>query len=121
MRSASLISVVRNRKIRLGRGLARAGHRSTPSKFAKVVIFARRRLTFGLCAPADQEEFFAAVGGPVGSRPPPPPQLPPAGQPAPPPKLRADEQAARWKKAEELAPTYRTELLSPDGAAQSER
>ncbi|HKD31247.1 MAG TPA: hypothetical protein VKC66_35745 [Xanthobacteraceae bacterium] len=66
-------------------------------------------MTFGLCAPADQEEFFAAVGDPVGSR------------TAPPPKLRADEQAARWKKAEELAPTYRTELLSPDGAAQSER
>src|SRR5262249_60576331 len=100
MRSASLMSVVRNRKIRLGRGLARAGHRSTPSKFAKVVIFARRRLTFGLCAPADQEEFFAAVGDPVGSR------------TAPPPKLRAGEQAAPPKKDEELAPSDRTAVLT---------
>lgn len=54
-----------------------------------------------LCAPAGQEDFFAQVGVPV------------AGRTTPPPKLDKQAQAASMKKAEELAPKYRTELLKP--------
>ena len=52
-----------------------------------------------MCAPAGQEEFFAQVGDRVASR------------SSPPPKLSAEEQAQRGKKAAELAPKYRTEML----------
>lgn len=52
-----------------------------------------------MCTPAGQDEFFLAVGDPVDSR---------ASQP---PKLGKEEQAERGKKAEALAPKYRTELL----------
>ena len=52
-----------------------------------------------MCTPAGQDEFFMAVGVPVESR------------DAPPPKLSKDEQAAKGKLAEELAPKYRTEML----------
>src|ERR1700693_3723350 len=51
-----------------------------------------------LCVPAGQEEFFAQVGVPVATR------------TTPPPKLDEADQAASMKKAEELAPQYRTEL-----------
>jgi quercetin dioxygenase-like cupin family protein len=51
-----------------------------------------------LCVPAGQEEFFAQVGIPVATR------------TTPPPKLDEADQAASMKKAEELAPKYRTEL-----------
>jgi quercetin dioxygenase-like cupin family protein len=51
-----------------------------------------------LCVPAGQEEFFAQVGVPVATR------------TTPPPKLDEADQAASMKKAEELAPKYRTEL-----------
>ena len=54
-----------------------------------------------LCAPAGQEEFFARVGVPVATRTTAPPKLDPAAQ------------AAFMKKAQELAPKYRTELLKP--------
>ncbi len=54
-----------------------------------------------LCAPSGQEEFFAQVGAPVATR------------TTPPPKLDKEAQAASMKKAEELAPKYRTELLKP--------
>jgi len=54
-----------------------------------------------LCAPAGQEEFFAQVGVPVATR------------TTPPPKLDKDAQAAAMKKAEELAPEYRSELIKP--------
>ena len=54
-----------------------------------------------LCAPAGQEEFFAQVGVPVATR------------TIPPPKLDKDAQAASMKKAEELAPKYRSELIKP--------
>lgn len=57
---------------------------------------------FCICAPAGQEEFFAEVGVPVATRTTPPPKLDPAAQ------------AKFMKKAEELAPKYRTELLKPD-------
>jgi quercetin dioxygenase-like cupin family protein len=54
-----------------------------------------------LCAPAGQEEFFAQVGVPVATR------------TTPPQKLDKDAQAAAMKKAEELAPKYRSELIKP--------
>ncbi len=54
-----------------------------------------------ICAPAGQEEFFAKVGLPVPTRTTPPPTVDEAAQ------------AAFMKKAEELAPSYRTELLKP--------
>lgn len=52
-----------------------------------------------LCSPAGQDEFFRAVGVPVGHRTEPPPALDDAGT------------AAFIAKAVELAPRYRTELL----------
>jgi len=54
-----------------------------------------------MCTPAGQEGFFMAVGDPVASR------------AAPPPKLTKEDQEERKKRAEELAPRYRTELLAP--------
>lgn len=54
-----------------------------------------------VCSPAGQEEFFAEVGIQVATR----------TTPAPP--LDDAAQAAFGKKAMELAPTYRTELLKP--------
>lgn len=54
-----------------------------------------------ICAPAGQEEFFAQVGVAVPTRRSTPPELDPA------------EQEAAKKKAAELAPRYRTELLRP--------
>lgn len=54
-----------------------------------------------ICAPAGQEEFFEEVGVPVPSR------------TAKPPELDKAAQAAFMKKAKELAPKYRTELLGP--------
>src|SRR5256714_11697067 len=54
-----------------------------------------------ICAPAGQEEFFAQVGIPVATR------------TTPPPKLDDRAQAEFIKKAQELAPKYRTELLKP--------
>ena len=60
-----------------------------------------------MCAPAGQEEFFMAIGTPVDSR------------TTPAPEQTREEQAEFMKKAEALAPKYRTELLGPRG--QSER
>ena len=54
-----------------------------------------------ICAPAGQEEFFAQVGVAVAAR------------TTPPPKLDERAQAEFIKKAQELAPKYRTELLKP--------
>ncbi|MER8488552.1 cupin domain-containing protein [Mesorhizobium australicum] len=54
-----------------------------------------------MCAPAGQEEFFASVGTPVGSR------------TAPAPKLSPAEFGAFLGKAAALAPQFRTELLKP--------
>ena len=54
-----------------------------------------------ICAPAGQEEFFKQVGMPVATR------------TTPPPKLDKEEQAEAVKKAEALAPRYRTELIKP--------
>jgi len=55
-----------------------------------------------VCAPAGQEELFAQVGVPLMNR------------TASPPKLDAAGQAAFIKRALELAPKYRTELLKPE-------
>ena len=52
-----------------------------------------------ICAPAGQEEFFAQVGVMVATR------------TMPPPKLDHAAEAEFRKKAEALAPKYRTELL----------
>ena len=54
-----------------------------------------------ICVPAGQEEFFAQVGVAVPTR------------TTPPPKLDERAQAEFIKKAQELAPKYRTELLKP--------
>lgn len=54
-----------------------------------------------ICSPAGQEEFFAQVGVAV------------ATATTPPPKLDKHSQTAFIKKAQELAPNYRTELLKP--------
>lgn len=52
-----------------------------------------------ICSPAGQEEFFMEVGTPVATRTTPPPKLDEAGE------------AEFRRKAEALAPKYRTELL----------
>src|SRR4029077_12578857 len=54
-----------------------------------------------ICAPAGQEEFFAQLGVTVPTR------------RSTPPELDEEEQAELKKKAQELAPKYRTELLRP--------
>jgi quercetin dioxygenase-like cupin family protein len=54
-----------------------------------------------LCAPAGQEEFFLQVGARVESR------------TAPAPKPSEEEKVELKKKAEELAPQHRTEMLKP--------
>jgi quercetin dioxygenase-like cupin family protein len=54
-----------------------------------------------ICSPAGQDEFFLEIGIPVATR------------TTPPPKLDEEAQAAFRKKAEALAPKYRTELLPP--------
>jgi quercetin dioxygenase-like cupin family protein len=52
-----------------------------------------------ICSPAGQEEYFLALGVPV------------ATSTTPPPEPDAAAQAEMKKKAEELAPKYRTEFL----------
>jgi quercetin dioxygenase-like cupin family protein len=54
------------------------------------------------CSPAGQEDFFMEVGTPVATRSMPPPELDEAAQE----EFR--------KKAEALAPKYRTEILPPE-------
>jgi quercetin dioxygenase-like cupin family protein len=54
-----------------------------------------------ICAPSGQEEFFTKVGVKVAAR------------MTPPPKLDKAEQSKLMKKAQELAPKYRTEILKP--------
>ena len=53
------------------------------------------------CSPAGQEEFFLAIGKAVASR------------TTLAPKPAEKEMEAFIRKAEELAPRYRTELLKP--------
>ena len=54
-----------------------------------------------LCAPAGQEEFFAQVGVAVATR------------TTAPPKPDKEAQAAFMKKAKDLMPKYRTEMVKP--------
>jgi quercetin dioxygenase-like cupin family protein len=72
---------------------------NAPHSFTNASGVAARLLC--ICAPAGQEEFFAHVGVAVPTRRFTPPQL---DQP---------EQTALMKKAQELVPKYRTELLKP--------
>ncbi len=72
---------------------------NAPHSFTNAAESAARLLC--ICAPAGQEEFFTQVGVPVPTRRSTPPQL---GQ---------SEQVELGKKAKELAPSYRTELLPP--------
>jgi len=53
-----------------------------------------------ICSPAGQENFFMELGVKVATR------------TTAPPKLSPDEQAAFLKKAKEITPRYRTELLT---------
>jgi quercetin dioxygenase-like cupin family protein len=54
-----------------------------------------------LCTPPGQEHLFLAVGDPLPSR------------DTPPPALSDAEKAERQRRAQALAPQYRTELLGP--------
>jgi quercetin dioxygenase-like cupin family protein len=77
---------------------------NAPHRFTNAAPSPARLLC--LCAPAGQEEFFALIGDPVPSR------------TSPPPPLSDAEKAERMKRAVELAPRFRTELLIPtDGPA----
>ena len=73
---------------------ANAPHRFTNASKGNVRLLC-------LCAPAGQEEFFAQVGVPVATR------------LTPPPKLDKEAQGAFMKKAGQLAPKYRTDLIKP--------
>jgi uncharacterized cupin superfamily protein len=64
-------------------------------------IEGKRARMLCMCAPAGQEEFFMGIGTPLSSR------------TASAPNQSKDEQAAFMKKAQALAPKYRTELLKP--------
>ncbi len=54
-----------------------------------------------ICAPAGQEDFFAQLGVPIQTR------------TTPPTRPTPEAQAELKKKAEELAPKYKTEFLPP--------
>jgi quercetin dioxygenase-like cupin family protein len=53
-----------------------------------------------ICSPAGMDDFFKELGIPVATR------------TTAPPKLNPEQQSAFMKKAKELAPQYRTELLN---------
>lgn len=72
---------------------------NAPHSFTNASGHAARLLC--ICAPAGQEEFFAQVGVSVPTR------------RSTPPALDQAEKAGFMKKAQELAPKYRTELLPP--------
>ena len=72
---------------------------NAPHSFTNASGAAARLLC--ICAPAGQEEFFAQVGVTAPTR------------RSTPPKLNQAEQTELIRKAQELAPKYRTELLPP--------
>ena len=72
---------------------------NAPHSFTNASMEAARLLC--ICAPSGQEEFFAKVGVAVATR----------TTPAPKPDMAT--QAEIMKKARELAPIYRSELLNP--------
>jgi quercetin dioxygenase-like cupin family protein len=73
---------------------------NAPHQFTNAAAAPARLLC--MCTPAGQEEFFREIGDPV------------PGRTSPPPDLAPDAKDERMKKALELAPKYRTELLLPD-------
>jgi len=84
--------------------VARAGETinvpaNAPHAFRNVADESARLLC--MCTPPGQEEFFAEVGTPVGTRTEPPAPLTP------------EAQAAFIAKSKSLTPKYRTELLLP--------
>lgn len=86
------------------RSIGRAGETlnipaNAPHSFKNAATKPARLLC--LCAPAGQDEFFLLVGDRVDH------------PTAPPPKLSETEKAERRRKAEALAPQFRTELLKP--------
>jgi quercetin dioxygenase-like cupin family protein len=72
---------------------------NAPHSFINVAERPARLLC--ICAPSGQEEFFAQVGVKVAAR------------TTPPPKPDKAEQSKLMKKAQELAPKYRSEILKP--------
>jgi quercetin dioxygenase-like cupin family protein len=70
---------------------------NAPHYFHNVASVPARLLC--ICAPAGNEKFFLELGVKVATRTTPPPQPTP------------EEQAAFFKKAQEITPRYRTELL----------
>jgi quercetin dioxygenase-like cupin family protein len=72
---------------------------NAPHSFTNASKEAARLLC--ICAPAGQEEFFTRIGAAVATR------------TTPPPKLDERAQTEFIKKAQQLAPKYRTELLKP--------
>jgi quercetin dioxygenase-like cupin family protein len=70
---------------------------NAPHQFKNVSSEAVRLIC--ICAPAGQEKFFMEIGIPVATR------------TTPAPKLDEEQQAAFRKKAQELAPKYRTEFV----------
>jgi uncharacterized cupin superfamily protein len=72
---------------------------NAPHSFTNASKEAARLLC--ICAPAGQEEFFTRIGAAVDTR------------TTPPPKLDERAQTEFIKKAQQLAPKYRTELLKP--------
>jgi quercetin dioxygenase-like cupin family protein len=70
---------------------------NAPHRFTNAAAAPARLLC--MCTPAGQEEFFAEIGDPV------------PGRTSPPPALSDEEKAERMRRAVELAPRYRTELL----------
>lgn len=73
---------------------------NAPHQFRNSGMEAARLLC--ICSPAGQDEFFLAVGVPV------------AGRTTSPPILTPEQQEAAFKRSVQLAPKYRTELLTHD-------
>jgi mannose-6-phosphate isomerase-like protein (cupin superfamily) len=70
---------------------------NAPHQFHNISSAPTRMLC--ICSPAGNDQFFREVGVPVATR------------TTPPPKLDEKQQAEFMKKAKELAPKFRTELL----------
>lgn len=89
----------RGQKSVVGKGATIAILANAPHSFTNATNQAARLLC--ICAPAGQEEFFQQLGVVVATR------------TTPPPKPSTEEAKRLKKRAEELAPKYRTEMLQP--------
>ena len=87
----------RGRKVTVKAGDTATIPANAPHQFKNVSSEAVRLIC--ICSPAGQEKFFMEVGVPVATR------------TTPAPKLNEEQRAAFLKKAQELAPKYRTEFL----------